>query len=164
MARYIVRSARKFVTAEGEVPAGTAVAVIESDMNPSDLSSWLLYGLAHAVKDDTTAVDIITRAEVAKSREVDEAEASDPEDTDLDLEEEQPTEEEPAEVPTESDVPEHWAAPLELDSRTVDALDDAGIASIDELRKKMDADEKIRGIGELREQEIMEALMAYESQ
>lgn len=154
--RYIIRSRSQLTTSEGKIPAGRDVAVLETDIEPGSLGSFLVYG--HCI-----AVESSDKAEILTDDEVREARVDPPEpavDEPADDDELADEEVEAADDDDKDDeLPEHWAASLELDSRTVDALDDAGIKSIEELRQKMNADEKIRGIGELREQEITEALL-----
>lgn len=167
MPRYILKAALNLTTSNGPVKAGDDLAVIETDLQPVDLGSWLLYGHAKAVVSDEDA-ELLTVETLQQKRTEAENPKPEPEVDDSDLEDAGEGDEEADGDEGDSgdadDVPEHWAASLELDSRTVDALDDAGVDSIDDLRQRLNADEKIKGIGELREQEIIEAFDRIESE
>lgn len=157
MAKYAIKSARKMTTACGDVKYGDVLAVIESDLNPTDIAAWLTYNLAQ-VRPLDESDKLVTKEEIAEDREQPQPEPVDELPFDDELVDESPLPEIVQDSSDDESEGDHWAAALKLDAGIVNALDEAKIDSIDELRLIIDSDEKIKGIGDLREKQIREAL------
>lgn len=160
---YEIRAARRIVSSYGEFEAGQVLATVVSSLLPGDLSAWVTFGQAEVKEIGEIPEEEAETAgleAVEASRDVkDEKDRRDEEEE----ENQEPSPERSARPLPEGEVKEeeaaeHWADPLGLGEEITKHLDEADIRDIESLQKRIASGEPIKGIGKLRQEQIVKAL------
>lgn len=148
--RFALKVELEQTTDLGTLKYGDVVAVIETNLgDPTAIGRMLAYGHVHVCR-------------LAEDEECPQCVGKKIEPAEEEPEEEPEQESEPEAVTDDSEADEPH--PLEVlsefgvDAGTISALKDAKIESIEQLQDKIVAGEKIKGVGDLRVQQITTAL------
>ena len=157
--KYELKTSRdRLHTAHGQLPVGTTIAIVETNLPVGDVCNWMIHGWLAPVEADKTESEIVfaVRAEPVAVTSTEDAAPDEQteEQTEADDDDEEPQ-------PDEDEAP---AAPeieaLGLDPGTVMAIRELGITTQKQLRAELNSGKKLKNIGRIRREEITSKLGA----